>query len=89
MRLTRWIDGYLCMDSPNQDNIIKKLAAYEDTGLTPEEFKESVDFVLELNKKLKPYIDAEEQGRLIILPKTLYEADNTPLIMGVTEYEVD
>lgn len=30
MRLTRWIDGYLCVDSPNQGNVIKKLAAYED-----------------------------------------------------------
>ncbi len=36
--------------------------------LTPEEFHESVAFVLELNKKLKPYMDAEEQGLLVRLP---------------------
>ena len=47
---------------------IDKLAAYEDTGLTPEEFKESAEFVLELNKKLKPYRDADEEGLLVILP---------------------
>ena len=47
---------------------IDKLAAYEDTGLTPEEFKESAEFVLELNKKLKPYMDADEEGLLVILP---------------------
>lgn len=39
-------------------------------------------------KKLAVYEDAEEQGRLLILPKTLYEADDTPLITGVTEWEV-
>lgn len=39
--------------------IINRLAAYEDTGLAPEEFKESVDFVLELNKKLIVYKDLD------------------------------
>ena len=33
------------------EDAIKRLAEYEDTDLTPEEFKESVDFTLELNKK--------------------------------------
>lgn len=47
---------------------VDKLAAYEDTGLTPEEFHESVAFVLELNKKLKPYMDAEKNGLLVRLP---------------------
>ena len=32
---------------------IDRLADYENTDLTPEEFKESVDFTLELNKKLR------------------------------------
>lgn len=35
------------------EDAIEKLAEYEDTDLTPEEFKESVDFTLELNKKNK------------------------------------
>ena len=47
---------------------LDKLAAYEDTGLSPEEFRERSESVLELYGKLKPYADAEEQGRLVILP---------------------
>lgn len=42
----------------------------------------------EIINKLADYEDAEEQGRMVILPKILYEADSTPLIMGVTEWEV-
>lgn len=42
----------------------------------------------EIADKLATYEDAEEQGRLVILPKTLYEADDTPLVTGVTEWEV-
>lgn len=57
--------------------LYEKLNFYESTGLSPEEFKESVEFTLELNKKLKPYMDAEEQGLLVILPckigDTVYE----------------
>ena len=59
--------------------LLDKLDAYEETELTPEEFHEGVAFVLELNKKLKPYMDADEQGRLVILPcqigDTIYEID--------------
>ena len=81
MRLTRWIDGYLCVDSPNQGNVIKKLAAYEDTGFEPDE----IDFCLsgaispqeakeryEAHKKRYDewlaWKQAEEQGLLIRLP---------------------
>jgi hypothetical protein len=100
MRLTwRRADGAVCprvekgtdyhyITGEFMQKVFDKLAAYEDTELTPEEFHEGVAFVLELNKKLKPYMDAEEQGRLVIFPKTLYEADTTPLITGVTEWEV-
>ena len=45
MRLTKWIDGYLCIDNAKQDDIINKLAAYEDTGLEPDEIKEKVGFM--------------------------------------------
>ena len=41
-----------------------------------------------MTNKLCDYEDAEEQGRLVILPKTLYEANDTPLIFGVAEWEV-
>ena len=42
----------------------------------------------EIGDRLAEYEDAEEQGRLVILPETLYEADTTPLITGVTEWKV-
>ena len=48
----------------------EKLAAYEDTGLEPEEIltaKESAEIACALNE-LKKYKDAEEEGRLVVLP---------------------
>lgn len=42
------------------------------------------DMINAMYNKLSAYEDAEEQGRLLILPKTLYEAE----IMGVTEWKV-
>lgn len=59
---------------------IDRLAAYEDTDLTPEEFKESVDFILELNKKvhkviedLKYYLDTNEENGVVYIPKFVIE----------------
>lgn len=60
--------GYEDYPSILRGDAVDKLAAYEDTGLSPEEFKEKSESVLELYGKLKPYADAEEQGRLVILP---------------------
>lgn len=61
--------GYEDYPSILRGDAVDKLAAYEDTGLSPEEFKEKSESVLELYGKLKPYADAEEQGRLLILPR--------------------
>lgn len=47
---------------------LKKLAAYEDTGLTPEEIKEDMPNVRLIEEKLARYEDAEADGRLIVLP---------------------
>lgn len=69
MRLTFWNDrkGHYDWHCENNE-IADKLAAYEDTELSPEEFRERTESVLELYGKLKPYADAEKQGRLVILP---------------------
>ena len=67
---------------------LEKLAAYEDAELTPEEFHESVAFVLELNKKLKPYIDAYEQGRLVILPCKVEDTLYAPTRNIISEFRV-
>lgn len=50
------------------EDIYNRLMEYEDMNLSPQEFKESVDYILEMNKKLKPFIDAEANGKLFILP---------------------
>ncbi len=51
---------------------LEKLAAYEDTGLEPEEIKLNMD-------GLDEYCKAEAEGRLVILPckvgDTIYEID--------------
>ena len=44
--------------------------------------------IREILSRLATYEDAEDQGRLVILPKALYEACDIPLITGVTEWEV-
>ena len=68
-RFTTYKDGWRVLgDGAYMDDAlsvrgeaIDRLAAYEDTGLTPEEFKESVDFVFELNKKLAAYQDMDAE----------------------------
>lgn len=69
-----------CSDCDYDYDCFKKLADYEDTELTPEEFKESVDFVLELNKKLhnvikdlKYYLDTNEENGVVYIPKFVIE----------------
>ena len=49
--------------------IISQLAAYEDTGLTPEEINEILhDTTGPLHKKLGEWMKAESEGRLVVLP---------------------
>lgn len=62
------------------EDAIERLAEYEDTDLTPEEFKESVDFTLELNKKIKKvltdlkyYLDTNEENGVVYIPKFVIE----------------
>lgn len=85
MRLTFWNERKAHYDWHCENNeIADKLAAYEDTELSPEEFKEKSESVLELYGKLKPYADAEEQGRLVILPckagDTVYYLTGNPIL---------
>lgn len=61
------------------EDAIERLAEYEDTDLTPEEFKESVDFTLELNKKIKKvltdlkyYLDTNEENGGCLYSKICY-----------------
>lgn len=48
-----------------------RLAAYEDTGMTPEEIKELLhDTTGPLHRKLGEWIGADASGRLVVLPFT-------------------
>ena len=60
------------IDSRGIDAIYKKLAAYEDTGYSPEEFKSLEGEWNAIRKVVDSYRAAEEQGRLVILPEKLY-----------------
>ena len=62
------------------NDFVRRLAEYEDLELSPEEFKESVDFVLELNAKvhkvikdLKYYLDTNEEIGVVYIPKFVIE----------------
>lgn len=58
------------------DAIYDRLAAYEDTGLEPEEITEYLNATDE-------YVEASEEGRLIVLPSDPYEmADVAQEIMS-------
>ena len=54
--------------------------------ITAQEISEATGFPT--YEQLKEWCEANAEGRLLILPKTLYEADSTPLIMGVIEWKV-
>lgn len=61
-----------------------RLAAYEDTGLTPEQVEELAhDTTGPLHRKIGEWIEAEAAGRLEVLPckvgDTLWAADTTPV----------
>ena len=66
-----------CIDCPSFDRLVERLAAYEDTGLEPEEIKSMKDehfSGLEMAKlhsalmELKKYQEADKDGRLVVLP---------------------
>lgn len=84
-RLTKRIDGRLVFPSeligvmmtPSNDamyQILTRLAAYEDTGLEPEEIKNALDvndIIPEINDTVDHICDllkAEQEGRLLELP---------------------
>lgn len=56
--------------------LYRRLARYEDLGLMPEEIHELLHSTTgPLHKKLGQWIDAEEQGRLVVLPESTPDID--------------
>ena len=93
-RLTYFKDGYWRVNFSGvqyQADFVDRLAAYEDTGLTPEEIKApfTEDTMINLAaqalgvepSRLRELAEADKGGRVIILPCKVYETD------GVRVYE--
>lgn len=87
-----------CIDCPSFDRLVERLAAYEDTGLTPDEIKSMKDehfSGLEMAKlhsalmELKKYQEADRDGQLVVPPckagDTVYEVTSRKTI---SEYRV-
>lgn len=65
-----------CIDCPSFDRLVERLAAYEDTGLTPEDCARAteIDDIL-LDEyypigRMRELIKADKDGRLVVLPFT-------------------
>lgn len=93
-RLTYFKDGYWRVNFSGvqyQADFVDRLAAYEDTGLTPEEIKApfTEDTMINLAaqalgvepSRLRELAEADKDGRVIILPCKVYETE------GVRVYE--
>ena len=66
-----------CIDCPSFDCLVERLAAYEDTGLTPEEVtalqKDWSDRCTVIGEcggidRLRELAEADKEGRLVVLP---------------------
>lgn len=68
-RLTqRDISGIPFCQNAGYLDMLQRLAAYEDTGLEPEECKTFYNIISKLSGELVKYKETEKEGRLIILP---------------------
>lgn len=63
-----------CIDCPSFDRLVERLAAYEDTGLTPEDCARAAeidDILLDEyypSGRMRELIKADKAGRLVVLP---------------------
>lgn len=57
-----------CIDCPSFDCLVERLAAYEDTGLEPEEITAMQHTLDEYHKVADPLLRAQADGRLMVLP---------------------
>ena len=67
----------------------EKLARYEDSGLEPEEMRELLhDSTGPLHKKLGEWIDAGQDGRLLVLPCRVGDTIYAPTRNFISEFRV-
>ena len=69
-----------CIDCPSFDRLVERLAAYEDTGLTPESVEaiklhmmgKAISEITEFNglqiDRLRELAEADKEGRVVVLP---------------------
>ena len=57
-----------CIDCPSFDRLVECLAAYEDTGLEPEEITAMQHTLDEYHKVADPLLRAQADGRVVVLP---------------------
>ena len=63
------VGGNCAMNCKWEEAAWSRLAAYEDTGLTPEQIKELAhDTTGPLHRKISEWLYAETAGRLVVLP---------------------
>ena len=72
-----------CIDCPAFDRLVERLAAYEDTGVTPEEIKSAFtpDALIKLAaqalgttpERLRELAAADKDGRVVVLPPENYD----------------
>ena len=64
--------SYCESGSCTQRKVWERLAAYEDTGLTPELVRETAELAIWVHdngiEKIKEWIKADKEGRLVVLP---------------------
>lgn len=61
-------DNFDCNGCKKLEEMVDRLAAYEDTGLEPDEIDSVfIHDVIEENKRLKRLAQAEKDGRLVVL----------------------
>lgn len=81
------IEIVIAKSGVNIPQILERLAAYEDTGLTPEEIKEDMPDVRKIEEKLAGYEDAEANGLLVRLPckvgDTVYAIEDGEILEDV------
>ena len=57
-----------CIDCPSFDRLVERLAAYEGTGLEPEEITAMQHTLDEYHKVADPLLRAQADGRLVVPP---------------------
>lgn len=57
-----------CDECDKLNDVVNRLAAYEDTGMEPDMIEATINGQITLQKALEKYTQAEEQGRLVVLP---------------------